>query len=51
MISVALHEALDLENVAWEVETSAGLAPSEGGVGAVVHLVEPVGRVEKFSLK
>ena len=51
MISVPLHEALDLENIAREGQPASRLAPPEGRVGAVVHLVEPVGRVEEFPLK
>ena len=51
MVSVGLHEALDVEDVAGEVEAAARPASLEGGVVPVIHLIEPVGRVRELALK
>ena len=51
MISVCLHEALDVEDVAGEVEPAARPASLERGVVPVIHLIEPVGRVWELALK
>ena len=51
VISVGLHEALDVEDVAGEVEAAARPASFERGVVPVIHLIEPVGRVWELALK
>ena len=51
MVSVGLHEALDVEDAAGEAEAAARPATPEGRVVAVIHLIEPVGRVGELALK
>lgn len=51
VISVGLHEALDVEDVAGEVKAAARPASFERGVVPVIHLIEPVGRVGELALK
>ena len=50
MISVSLHEAFDGKDIAGEGERLAGRTSLECRIRAIVHLVEPIGRVGKFSL-
>ena len=51
MVSVALHESLDIQDIAWKVEPATRFASSEGRVRPIIHLIEPICRVWKLSLE
>ena len=51
MIGIALHEAFDVEDVAGEHQTTSSSTSSKGGIRPIIHLIEPIGGIWKFSLK
>ena len=51
VVGVGLHEALDVEDAAGEVEAATRSASFECRVVPVIHLIEPVGRVGELALK